>query len=156
MTNLKSYGKINPTKRVGIKEVRMKLSSKSRYGLRAMCELASNLDEVMSISQIATATNTSEAYLEQLMALLRKANLVNSIRGAGGGYRLAKSPEEISVGSILRVLEDDLEFVECISGECSNKCNCKNHIVWQKLYDVMNESLDGVKLSEISNGGCNG
>lgn len=132
----------------------MKLSSKSRYGLKAMCEIACRPNEVVSIAQIASATNTSPLYLEQLIALLRRANLVKSIRGAGGGYMLAKPAEEISVGDILRTLEDDLEFIDCISGECDNKCNCKNHVVWQKLYDAMNSALDSVKLSEIAKGGC--
>ena len=96
----------------------MKLSSKSRYGLKAMCELAVKYDEVVSTLQIAESTSTSEAYLEQLMAILKRAGLIVSIRGAGGGYKLARSPYDISVGEILRALEDDLKFVECISGEC--------------------------------------
>ena len=131
----------------------MKLSSKSRYALKAMCELAVKYDEVVSIAQIAESTRTSEAYLEQLMAILKKSGLIISVRGAGGGYRLAKSPNEISVGEILRVLEDDLKFVDCISGECENKCKC--YTVWQKLYDTINNSLDNMKLIEICDGGKN-
>lgn len=133
----------------------MKLSSKARYGLKAMCELACRQNEVVSIAQIAENTNTSEAYLEQLMAILRKAGLVVSIRGAGGGYKLGKSAKKISVGEILRTLEDDLHFVDCISNDCKNKCNCKSYVVWQKLYDTINNSLDGIKLIEICEGGCN-
>lgn len=131
----------------------MKLSSKARYGLKAMCELALHPEEVVSICQIAESTNTSEAYLEQLMAILKKAGLVVSVRGAGGGYKLSKSPEEIGVGEIIRALEDDLKFVDCISGECENKCKCYN--VWQKLYDTINNSLDNMKLIEICDGGEN-
>ena len=134
----------------------MKLSTKSKYGLKAMCELALKPDDIISIAVIANDTNTSEAYLEQMMATLRRANLVTSVRGAGGGYKLARSANEISVGEILRTLEDDLEFVDCISGECSNKCNCKSFGVWQQLYQVMNNSLDSVSLADICNGGCNG
>ena len=130
----------------------MKLSSKSRYGLKAMCELAVKYDEVVSIAQIAESTRTSEAYLEQLMAILKKSGLIISVRGAGG-YRLAKSRNEISVGEILRVLEDDLKFVDCSSGECENKCKC--YTVWQKLYDTINNSLDNMKLIEICDGGKN-
>ena len=133
----------------------MKLSTKSKYGLKAMCELALKPDEIMSIAAIANITKTSEAYLEQLMAILRRAGLVTSIRGAGGGYRLSKSSCDTSVGEILRTLEDDLEFVDCISGECSNKCNCKSFGVWQQLYEVINNSLDSVSLADICNGGCN-
>lgn len=131
----------------------MKLSSKARYGLKAMCELAVKYDEIVSISQIAESTKTSEAYLEQLMAILKKADLIVSVRGAGGGYKLAKSPYAISVGEILRALEDDLKFVDCISGDCENKCKC--YTVWQKLYDTINNSLDNMKLIEICDGGEN-
>ncbi len=134
----------------------MKLSTKSKYGLKAMCELALKPDDIISIAVIANDTNTSEAYLEQMMATLRRANLVTSVRGAGGGYKLARSANEISVGKILRTLENDLEFIDCISGECSNKCNCKSFGVWQQLYQVMNKSLDSVSLADICNGGCNG
>ena len=128
----------------------MKLSSKSRYGLKAMCELAVKYDEVVSTLQIAESTSTSEAYLEQLMAILKRAGLIVSIRGAGGGYKLARSPYDISVGAILRALADDLKFVECISGECEKKCKC--YTVWQKLYDTINNSLDNMKLIEICEG----
>ena len=134
----------------------MRLSTKSKYGLKAMCELATRPDDVMSIAVIASATSTSDAYLEQLMATLRRAGLVTSIRGAGGGYKLSRRACDISVGEIIRPLEDDLEFVDCISGDCSNKCNCKSFGVWQQLYQVMNKSLDSVSLEEICNGGCNG
>lgn len=132
----------------------MKLSSKARYGLKAMCELAVKYDDVVSISQIADSTNTSEAYLEQLMAILKKAGFICSVRGASGGYKLAKDPSEIGVGEIIRALEDDLKFVECIGGECENKCKC--YTVWQKLYDTINNSLDSIKLIEICDGGENG
>lgn len=131
----------------------MKLSSKARYGLKAMCELAINYDEVVSISYIAESTKTSEAYLEQLMAILKKADLIISIRGASGGYKLAKSPQDISVGEIIRALEDDLKFVDCIDEPCENKCKC--YSVWQKLYDTINNALDNMKLIEICDGGEN-
>ncbi len=131
----------------------MKLSSKARYGLKAMCELAIHYDEVVSISHIAESTKTSEAYLEQLMAILKKADLIISVRGAGGGYKLAKSPQDISVGEIIRALEDDLKFVDCIDEPCENKCKC--YSVWQKLYDTINNALDNMKLIEICNGGEN-
>ena len=90
----------------------MKLSTKGRYGLRAIVDLASNSqDGAVCISSIAQRQNLSESYLEQLMSLLRKAGIIESVRGAGGGYRLARPPEQISVGEILRALEGDLNFV---------------------------------------------
>ena len=92
----------------------MKLSTKGRYGLRAMIDLARYSEvEPVSINSIAARQNISERYLEQLVALLRKAGLVKSIRGATGGYILAKDAAEISVGDILRALEGSLEPVKC-------------------------------------------
>ena len=91
----------------------MKLSTKGRYGLRALIDLARYSElEPVSISCIAERQNLSERYLEQLMSLLKKAGLVQSIRGAGGGYVLAKDAGEISVGDVLRALEGSLEPVE--------------------------------------------
>lgn len=131
----------------------MKISTKARYGLKAMCELALKQNQVLSIMQIAQSTNVSEAYLEQLMAILRKANLIVSVRGAGGGYTLARDAQDITIGEIIRVLEDDLKFTDCVGGECDNKCQC--YEVWQKLYETINESLDKMKLSDICKGGQN-
>ena len=90
----------------------MKLSTKGRYGLRAMIDLARYSEkEPVSIGSVAARQEISERYLEQLVALLKKAGLVKSIRGASGGYVLAKAPEEISVGDILRALECGLLVV---------------------------------------------
>ena len=87
----------------------MKLSTRARYGLRALIDLGLYSEtEAVSIQSIATRQNISVSYLEQLMALLKKAGLVKSIRGAGGGYRLGKPAQEISVGEILRILEGAL------------------------------------------------
>ena len=91
----------------------MKISTKGRYGLRALIDLAQYSEiEPVSISSIATRQGISERYLEQLMTLLKKAELIKSIRGAAGGYVLAKPVEEISVGDVLRALEGSLEPVE--------------------------------------------
>ena len=92
----------------------MKLSTKGRYGLRALIDLAQYSGQApVSITSISARQDISERYLEQLMALLRKAGLIRSVRGAGGGYVLAKDMKEISVGDILRALEGNLEPVEC-------------------------------------------
>ena len=83
----------------------MKISTKGRYGLRAFIDLACyGAEEPVSISSISARQEISERYLEQLMAKLKKAGLVKSIRGAGGGYRLAKDAAEVSVGDVLRAL----------------------------------------------------
>ena len=91
----------------------MKLSTKGRYGLRALIDLARYSEvEPVSINSIAERQGISERYLEQLMAMLKKAGLVKSIRGAGGGYVLAKEQKDISVGDVLRPLEGNLNPVE--------------------------------------------
>ena len=93
----------------------MKLSTKGRYGLRAMIDLAQYSEqEAVSISSIAQRQNISESYLEQLVAKLKKSGLVMSTRGAQGGYRLARPADEISVGDVLRALEGGLNLVECL------------------------------------------
>lgn len=92
----------------------MKLSTKGRYGLRALIDLAQYSAEApVSITSISARQDLSERYLEQLMSMLKKAGLVRSVRGAGGGYVLAKDMAEISVGDVLRALEGSLEPVEC-------------------------------------------
>ena len=111
------YKRLNPSKALGIKRKEgdtLKISTKGRYGLRALIDLARYSEiEPVSISSIATRQSISEGYLEQLMSLLKKAGLIKSIRGAGGGYVLAKDISEISVGDVLRALEGSLQPVEC-------------------------------------------
>ncbi|MDE7058659.1 MAG: Rrf2 family transcriptional regulator, partial [Lachnospiraceae bacterium] len=92
----------------------MKLSTKGRYGLRAMIDLVQNSEqEPASIASIAARQRISESYLEQLIAKLKKAKLVKSVRGAGGGYIPNKAAEDISVGDVLRALEGSLDPVDC-------------------------------------------
>lgn len=129
----------------------MKLSSKARYGLKAMLYLAEHT-ELTSLGTLAEATEMSEAYLEQLFSLLKKSGLVTSVRGANGGYTLSKPPEQISVGEIVRTLEGELEIVDCINGECSNKCTCSSHKVWQIMYNAINDALDAITLESVIRG----
>ena len=140
---------------VGIKEGdEMKLSTKGRYGLRAMIDLARYSEvEPVSINSIAARQNISERYLEQLVALLRKAGLVKSIRGATGGYILAKDAAEISVGDILRALEGSLEPVKCAAFYSEEGCmasdGCVTKYVWQKINDSINETVNQMMLDEL-------
>lgn len=136
----------------------MKLSTKGRYGLRAILDLAIHGEqENVSISSIAARQEISESYLEQLMAKLRKAGLVASSRGAGGGYQLAKPPEEISVGDILRALEGNLEAVECPGLAPEKSCGgsdlCVTKHVWKKINDSINDAVDSMMLSELAEEG---
>lgn len=132
----------------------MKISTRGRYGLKAMVDIAANCKEgCVSLKSIAERTNLSESYLEQLIAQLKKAGLVKSTRGANGGYILAKNAEDISVGDILRVVEGPLELVECLSGKetCGlGDCSCcVTKDVWAKLSDSVSETADNINLSEL-------
>ncbi len=132
----------------------MKLSTKGRYGLRALIDLARySEEEPVPISSIAARQDISEGYLEQLMALMKKAGLVRSIRGAAGGYVLAKSAEDISVGDVLRSLEGKLEPAECAAFDsekgCKASANCVTKYVWQKINDSINHTVDEIKLDEL-------
>lgn len=107
-----------------------------------------------TISQIAQNTGISEKYLEQLFPKLRKAGLIESTRGASGGYRLAKPMEEISVGDILRTGEGDLIPVDCAltsDKACANAGGCVVKYVWKKVTDSINETVDGITLADLKN-----
>jgi Rrf2 family protein len=132
----------------------MKLSTKGRYGLRAMIDLALHgADEPVSIASIASRQQISESYLEQLIAKLRKAGLVTSVRGAGGGYVPSRSADEISVGDVLRALEGNLDPVECsgLTGEngCGGSDVCVTKYVWKRINESINRTVDEIKLSDL-------
>lgn len=129
----------------------MKMSSKARYGLYMAVELAKAYDktEVVTVAELAKSIDVTEKYLEQIIALMKKADIVQSLRGASGGYKLTASPEDISIGRILRAVEDNLEIVDCLHKGCTNKCNCVSHNLWAKLYDNINNYLDTVSLLQL-------
>ncbi len=134
----------------------MKLSTKGRYGLRAFIDLAvRGKEEPVSLTSIAARQEISLNYLEQLMAKLKKAGLVESVRGCGGGYRLARAADEISVGDVLRALEGDLKPVECAAidsgreSHCSGADTCVSKIVWKRINDSINETVDGIFIGEL-------
>lgn len=132
----------------------MKISTKGRYGLRAMIDIAQYSEiEPVSISNIAVRQGISEGYLEQLMMKLKKAGLIQSIRGAGGGYILARDVADISVGDVLRALEGSLEPVECSANSPNESCeaagSCVTKYVWQKINDSINRTVDEMKMKEL-------
>ena len=132
----------------------MKLSTKGRYGLRALIDLAQySKDAPVSIMSISSRQELSERYLEQLMSMLKKSGLVSSERGAGGGYILAKDMREISVGDILRALEGSLEPVECPGlepdGECKAADSCVTKYVWKRINDSINRTVDEIMLDQL-------
>ncbi len=132
----------------------MKLTTKARYGLRALIDLAVHADDgVVALSQVADRQDISMSYLEQLIARLRKADIVIGVRGAQGGYKLSRRADEISVGEILRALEGDLHPVDCIElegiNECSNSDNCVTKYVWMRISDSINDVVDNMMLSQL-------
>ena len=133
----------------------MKLSTRGRYGLRAVIDIALfGQKEAVAISQIAQRQELSESYLEQLMSRLRKAGIVKSVRGAQGGYQLARGADTISVGDILRALEGDLNPVDCLAltgdgGGCSGEDLCVTKYVWKRISESINETVDSIMLSTL-------
>lgn len=129
----------------------MKISTKGRYALRVMIDLAVNdRGDYVSLKDISNRQEVSLKYLEQIIAMLNKAGYVKSTRGNNGGYRLAKSPEEYKVGDILRKTEGDLAPIACVNGEeCGKRENCKTFKFWQGLDNVINEYVDSKTLADL-------
>lgn len=131
----------------------MKISTKGKYGLRAMIDLAQYSEqEAVSISSIAQRQKISESYLEQLVAKLKKAGLVISIRGAAGGYRLARPASDISVGDVLRALEGDVRAVICTAQTeegCEGEELCVTKYVWQRINESIEKTVDEMMLDQL-------
>lgn len=132
----------------------MKISTKGRYGLRAMVDICVNQCSAVPLSAIAKRQQIPSAYLEQLMPKLKKAGLVKSTRGALGGYQLTKNAEDISVGDILRALEGNLHPVECSAIDVEMGCeaaeHCVSKIVWQRISQSITETVDKITLRELA------
>ncbi len=130
----------------------MKLSSKTKYGLKACHILGQNYpDNLVSASALENYVSVSSKYLEQIMRKLSKRQIVSASRGANGGYFLSRPPKDITVGEIVRALEDDIEIIECVKGDGKCKC-CPSSGVWKKLYKGINELLDSMTLDQMING----
>ncbi len=131
----------------------MKLSTKGRYGVKAMVDLALNYGtSPVSIKTISKRQNISEYYLEQLFSPLRKADLIKSIRGAQGGYVLNKEPKDIKISDIIYVLEGPIEVSDCVEGtSCDNLQYCATRILWKKIQDSIDSVIKSVTLQDIVN-----
>lgn len=133
----------------------MRFSTRGRYGVQIMVDLARHsADGPISLKSIADRQKLSEHYLEQLVPELRKAGLVKSIRGAQGGYVLAKRSENIMIGDIIRVLEGPIAPVECTNDEnipnCCEKTNfCVTREVWVKVRDSITDVVDSISLADL-------
>ncbi len=131
----------------------MKISTKGRYAVRVMLDLAvNNTGEYIKVKQIAGRQGISEKYLEQIIAVLNKAGYVKSTRGAQGGYRLAKEPSYYTVGMILRLTEGSLAPVACLEDEnmdCERCDNCETLGVWKELQQAINSVVDGITIADL-------
>ena len=130
----------------------MKISTKGRYALRVMLDLAMNeKGNFISLKEIAERQEISNKYLEQIIAMLTKKGYLETARGNNGGYRLAKKAKEYTVGDILRATEGDLTPIDCLTkeGSCTRKENCKTHVFWKGLDNVINEYVDHKTLEDL-------
>ena len=130
----------------------MKLSTRSRYGTRILVDLARHHDRgPIQIGEISKRQDISVKYLEQLIRPLKQADLVTSVRGPKGGHLLAKKPEEITLGQIVRLFEGQSELVECISNpeKCSMSDDCQVRLAWQDATKVLYEKLDSTSIADL-------
>jgi len=133
----------------------MRISSKGHYGLLAAAELARHYDDgLLSLAEIATAERLPLPYLEQIVAPLRTAGLVEATRGLHGGYRLARRPSEVTVGEVVRWLEGPVALVECtsetyVSGACEREAGCTSRGVWHQVSDAINNVLNTLTLADL-------
>ncbi len=133
----------------------MKISTKGRYGLRAMVDLAFHArNEHVALNAVAERQNISTNYLEQVFSGLRKAGLVKSVKGAQGGYILAEKPQDIKVGTILRVLEGSLSVIdgtETMDIDRKSIQYCLKQSVWDKIDESINNVVDSITLEDLVN-----
>lgn len=137
----------------------MRLSSRGEYGVRAMVALARTYNGTpVSLNEIAESERISLSYLEQLIAALRRAGLVNAVRGAAGGYRLARPPEQITIGDVVRPLEP-VALTNCADPSASRECckrrpDCATRAFWLGVNAQLMEALDSTTLADLNRPGA--
>lgn len=131
----------------------MKISTKGRYALRMLLDLAERQNcGFIALKDIAERQNISKKYLEQIIPIFNKSGILKTTRGSQGGYQLAKTPDKYTVGDILRLTEGSLSPISCVEEEpaaCERSGDCAMLPVWQGLYKVINEYLDSITLQDI-------
>ena len=131
----------------------MLISTKGRYALRVMIDLAEHrTEDFISLKGVAQRQEISEKYLESIIRMLVKARVLESLRGKGGGYRLRKLPEQYTVGSILRLTEESLAPVACLepgADACSRAAECRTLSLWKGLDKVINDYLDNITVADL-------
>lgn len=136
----------------------MKISTRGRYALRVLADMAErDIGEYVPLKDIAKRQEISLKYLEGIMILLSKSNIVEGVHGKGGGYKLKKPPEDITLGDVLRITEGSLAPVACLdsgAAACDRAENCKTLSVWREFNDLINGFFDGKTLKDlVSSGG---
>ena len=133
----------------------MKVSTRGEYGVRAMVSLAKRFGQgPMSITAMAKDSSVPYAYLEQLIVPLRKAGLVESKRGARGGYCLTRPPDLVRVGEVYRVMEGPVAPMDCVSEDPADQTcplidGCQTRPVWLKVRDSIIDALDSMTLADL-------
>lgn len=131
----------------------MKISTKGRYALRMLLDLAEHKEHgYIALKDIAKRQEISKKYLEQIVPMLNRSNILQTNRGFQGGYKLAREPREYTVGDILRITEGSLAPVACLTQEpnqCIRSGECATLSMWQGLYRVINEYLDSITLQDL-------
>lgn len=131
----------------------MKISTKGRYALRVMLDMAWNdTGECIKVKDMATRQGVSEKYLEQIISILTKAGFLRSVRGAQGGYLLTREPKDYTVGDIIRLTEGSMAPVACLdpgAPVCERAEDCDTLSVWQELYDAINGVIDNITLADL-------
>ncbi|WP_115717723.1 Fe-S cluster assembly transcriptional regulator IscR [Gallaecimonas mangrovi] len=129
----------------------MRLTSKGRYAVTAMLDLALHLDEgPVSLADISERQGISLSYLEQLFSRLRRQELVSSVRGPGGGYRLGKDAGDISVGEVILAVDESVDATKCQGkADCQAGTQCLTHSLWSNLSEQISLFLDGISLADL-------
>src|SRR5208283_2879041 len=133
----------------------LRLSTKGQYGVRAMYEIARGYpDQPVTIKEISEKQDVSVTYLEQILNKLRKAGLIKSVRGPGGGYLLSQGPEKISIASIVNELEGPVAITSCLNPEegCVRVDNCVTHLLWKALGEQIVAFLETITLKNLMSG----
>ena len=132
----------------------MMISTKGRYALRVMVDLTEhNTDAYIPLKDIAKRQEISQKYLESIMTVLSKAGFVDALRGKGGGYRLNRSPNEYTVGSVLKLTEGTLAPVACLENEqnkCDRAANCRTLPMWTELDRLTSDYLEGITVGDLT------
>ena len=134
----------------------MIISTKGRYALRVMLDLCEHPREGFTpLQEISDRQGISKEYLNSILKILVEQGLLDSLRGKGGGYKLADKPENYKIGTILRTVEGDLSPVACVQNDhcCPNSAQCRSHAMWQELDKVISDYLDSIRLTDFMENG---